>query len=307
MRAASRHDVTHGLTCLKIEKGTDMHTFDPEIAKQVGLNAAVIYQNIVWWTQKNAANDKHCRDGLVWTYNSRRAFSRLFPYLTDSQIKTALEKLVHSGLLVKGDYNQANYDRTNWYSPAISGQWVQSAIGEKSPMDEAKIANGLVKNRQPIPDSKPVDKPVVDSLFGSDEPHESSQQISQHQKSGNPREEQDQAFEQFWSVYPRRVAKGDARKAWKAALKKATAEQITFGARGYAEHCRATSTAETYIAHPATWLNGERWSDHKPIAATTPTSRIEDLLQQARIEDALNNPVAAARFRQEARKLGWGG
>jgi hypothetical protein len=33
-----------------------MHSFDPEIAKKVGVNAAVIYQNIVWWTQKNAAN-----------------------------------------------------------------------------------------------------------------------------------------------------------------------------------------------------------------------------------------------------------
>ena len=35
-----------------------MHSFDPEIAKKVGVNAAVIYQNIIFWTEKNAANKK---------------------------------------------------------------------------------------------------------------------------------------------------------------------------------------------------------------------------------------------------------
>jgi hypothetical protein len=62
------------------KKETSMHSFDPEIAKKVGVNAAVIYQNIVWWTQKNAANNKHHHDGRHWTYNSIKAFDVLFPY-----------------------------------------------------------------------------------------------------------------------------------------------------------------------------------------------------------------------------------
>jgi hypothetical protein len=281
-----------------------MHTFDPEIAKQVGLNAAVIYQNIVWWTQKNAANDKHCRDGLVWTYNSRRAFSRLFPYLTDSQIKTALEKLVDSGLLVKGDYNQANYDRTNWYSPAISGQWVQSAIGEKSPMDEAKIANGLVKNRQPIPDSKPVDKPVVDTLFGSEEPHS----IPHSSKKNKPSSKEiiDQGFDQFWSAYPQKGAKPRTKQLYAQVIKSKEVTHDELMGR-LAAYLASDTVKRGFLQGSTRFFDSETWRNFAPIAATTPTSRIEDLLKQAQIEDALNNPVAAERFRQEARKLGWQG
>ena len=136
-----------------------MHSFDPKIAAIVGVNAAVIYQNFLFWSEKNKANKKHIRDGYVWTYNSRRALLELFPYFTESQIKTAIAKLIASGLLVKGDYNLANYDKTNWYAVSISAHWLLSPIGQKSPMDQTKIANGLDKNRQPIPDNKPDIKP----------------------------------------------------------------------------------------------------------------------------------------------------
>lgn len=136
-----------------------LHSFDPNIAAKVGVNAAVIYQNLVFWAEKNKANQRHIKDGYVWTYNSRRAFSELFPYLSESQVKTAIKKLVDMGLVVKGEYNNAMYDRTNWYSPAITADWVSSAIGQKPPMDWTDISNGLDENDQPIPDSKPYTKP----------------------------------------------------------------------------------------------------------------------------------------------------
>ena len=63
------------------------HSFDPEVAQVVGVNAAVIYQNIVWWAEKNAANERHIHDGRVWTYNSVGAFETLFPYLSAKQIR----------------------------------------------------------------------------------------------------------------------------------------------------------------------------------------------------------------------------
>ena len=44
-----------------------MHSFSPDVAERVGLNSAVLYQNILFWTKKNAANGKHIRDGYVWT------------------------------------------------------------------------------------------------------------------------------------------------------------------------------------------------------------------------------------------------
>jgi len=122
-----------------------MHSFDPEIAKLVGVNAAVIYQNILWWAQKNAANEKHFHDGRYWTYNSITAFESLFPYLTSKQIRSALVALEEAQLIVCGNYNQSTYDRTKWYSP--NGQ-----------IDLPCRANGIAPEGRPIPVSKPVGK-----------------------------------------------------------------------------------------------------------------------------------------------------
>ena len=127
------------------------HSFDPMIAKQVGVNAAVIYQNILWWAEKNAANGKHEHDGLWWTYNSITAFEELFPYMTAKQIRTALTKLEDDGLVAVGCYNKSQYDRTKWYSPICPTGQMDLPIG----------ANGFDQKGRPIPVINTDDKPYV--------------------------------------------------------------------------------------------------------------------------------------------------
>lgn len=122
-----------------------MHSFDPDIAEQVGINAAVIYQNIVWWCDKNAGNGKHFHEGRYWTYNSVKAFAVLFPYLTRDQIRRALEKLVSEGLILVGSFNETGYDRTHWYAPSCQ-------------IDLADLPSPFGKIAKPIPDSKTVGK-----------------------------------------------------------------------------------------------------------------------------------------------------
>jgi hypothetical protein len=67
-------------------------------------------------------------------------------------------------------------------------------------------------------------------------------------------------FDEFWSLYPRKIAKTTARKAWA----KLTPEQQLMAAKAIDTHCQYWSAKETeleYIPHPATWLNQERWED----------------------------------------------
>ena len=69
-------------------------------------------------------------------------------------------------------------------------------------------------------------------------------------------------FEVFWGIYPRRVAKGQALKAYKAAIKRgATDGQIRAGAERYNSACHQARTEKQFIRHPATWLNGDCWLD----------------------------------------------
>ena len=108
------------------------HSFDVEIAEKVGVHAAVLYNNLRHWIAKNAANEQHFHDGMYWTYNSKRAFAELFPYMSERQVKTALEKLREEGYIVTGNYNGNPYDKTLWY--AIPSQ----SIGQKSPTERTK-------------------------------------------------------------------------------------------------------------------------------------------------------------------------
>ncbi|HEX5772440.1 MAG TPA: hypothetical protein VFY11_15875 [Nocardioidaceae bacterium] len=69
----------------------------------------------------------------------------------------------------------------------------------------------------------------------------------------------DKDFIRFWEAYPRRVGKGQARKAWATATKKADPERI-IEAAGRFTAARGNQDPK-FTPHPSTWLNGERWGD----------------------------------------------
>jgi len=66
-------------------------------------------------------------------------------------------------------------------------------------------------------------------------------------------------FENFWAAYPRKVGKGQAKRAWNLAIKKAKSEEIISACKSY----HWPSEIE-FIPHASTWLNGERWADERP-------------------------------------------
>jgi len=69
-------------------------------------------------------------------------------------------------------------------------------------------------------------------------------------------------FDEFWKIYPRKVAKGGALKAWANAVKIAKPEQIIAGAKKYAKD---PARDPKFTAHPATWLNAQRWLDEPQV------------------------------------------
>jgi len=66
------------------------------------------------------------------------------------------------------------------------------------------------------------------------------------------------SFVEFWSVYPRREAKGEATKAWAKAITKADPPTILAAAERYRDD---PNRDPAYTAHPTTWLNQGRWED----------------------------------------------
>lgn len=71
-------------------------------------------------------------------------------------------------------------------------------------------------------------------------------------------------FEEFWRLYPRKVGKGAAKRAWPKAVAAAggDVEAILGGVKvGLAIERFDLREGGRFCPHPATWLNGERWLD----------------------------------------------
>jgi predicted transcriptional regulator len=60
------------------------------------------------------------------------------------------------------------------------------------------------------------------------------------------------AFDEFWKLYPKKIAKADALKAWNKAIKVKTAEKLLELTKAYAE---GKLPEDKYIPYPASWLN----------------------------------------------------
>lgn len=87
------------------------------------------------------------------------------------------------------------------------------------------------------------------------------------------RGEIDLAFDGFWEVYPRKVARGGARKAWTAAVKKRPGPAIASAAASFAH--RMQNSDPKFIPHPGTWLNQERWADEATEPETDDQGRVK--------------------------------
>jgi predicted transcriptional regulator len=59
-------------------------------------------------------------------------------------------------------------------------------------------------------------------------------------------------FDEFWKLYPKKIAKADALKAWNKAIKTKTAERLLELTKAYAE---GKLPDDKYIPYPASWLN----------------------------------------------------
>ena len=127
--------------------------FREEEAIEYGVNEAIMISNFRYWITKNKANGKHEHEGRTWKYNSRKAFSEIFKFWSDEQIKRILNSLVSKNIIQKGNFNKAGFDRTKWYSFVDEEKFL--SICQNQPMDWVKSTNGLGEINQPIPNSIP--------------------------------------------------------------------------------------------------------------------------------------------------------
>lgn len=133
-----------------------VYNFDIDVAKEYGVNEAIMIANLQFWIMKNKANQVNYMDGHYWTYNSISAFCELFPFWSVQNIKTILNHLKEKGIIVVGNYNKSKYDKTNWYAFKDEEYWLKGGKKEKNieSIDWLESNNQEVDSNHPIPDNK---------------------------------------------------------------------------------------------------------------------------------------------------------
>ena len=91
-------------------------------------------------------------------------------------------------------------------------------------------------------------------------------------------------FEEWYTIYPRHVGKADALKAWKAATKKISRDDLNEATLRWAQAYEASGKDPNYIPHPATWLRRGGWDDELPTPELPPARRkatdLDDFMTQ---------------------------
>lgn len=87
-------------------------------------------------------------------------------------------------------------------------------------------------------------------------------------------------FDEFWSAYPRKVAKADAAKAWeKVSPDQGTLKSILAGLEAAKSSRDWMKDSGQFIPHAATWINGRRWEDDASAqGAAAPADAFEGLI-----------------------------
>lgn len=87
-------------------------------AKKYGIKEAVVLNHILYWIKKNIVNKnrRNFKDGKYWTQLSVKSLSDTFPFWTERQIRTIINKLLTKKAIEKRPCNNIQYYRANYYT-----------------------------------------------------------------------------------------------------------------------------------------------------------------------------------------------
>ena len=157
-------------------------------------------------------------------------------------LRTARKELEHFGFIelvrIRHDDNSLGGYRYEIADPRGYFSTVELSTVDYSTVEDSTMEN-RPDNRKPIPKKTNLKKTT----------------------NKNTRDT-DQAFDSFWSVYPKKEDKPSGRRAFEKALKRTTLDVIVAGAERYRDD---PNREDAFTKNPATWLNNDAW-DNPPLA-----------------------------------------
>ena len=139
-----------------------------------------------------------------------------------------------------------------------------------------------IDSSTPTPTPTPTPRDLTSSVSCASTHVEREAAPPTTEQLAEPRERKqlDADWSAWWAAYPRKRGKGQALRAYRTARKKATAEELLTAISQQSKSL--TARGAEYCPYPATWLNGERWTDQPDPTSRAPAkvSAREEMFQR---------------------------
>lgn len=86
-------------------------------AKVLGLNEAIVVQQVHYWLEINRKAKINQYNGRTWTYNTYEKWQiENFDFWSTRTVMRIFVSLFDKGIFIRGNYNKKKYDKTTWVS-----------------------------------------------------------------------------------------------------------------------------------------------------------------------------------------------
>lgn len=214
------------------------------------------------WVRAGSWSSAHFTDGFIPEHMALA----MAPPMANDNLPSVAMRLVEAGFWheVDGGYQFHDWDD---FQPDGKAEKEKRESTRKA-RSEAGKKGAEARWGKKNDDSKPDDLPMAKNGKANSKPMAPSRPVPSY--ISNDTDAAEAAFADWYKDYPKKVGKGQARKAFKAALKKTDLQTLKAGLERYLKSVEGKD--KEFIANPATWLNGERWDDDH----TTTTSSGDD-------------------------------
>lgn len=204
-------------------------------------------------------------DRACWPSHARLAE---LAHVSTSTVKRSIRTLEEADWLVVKERFADGAQSSNWYHLRTSSP----STSDDDPQVTSDLPPGHPRPTPQVADDLPPRSPVTYEREPLNESHRTNTRTTVDHSDADD-VDVEACFDEWYAEYPRKAGKGAARKAYAKALDRTTRDTLLVAVRAFARLCKAQGTEKRYIAHPATWLNQERWDDD--LAVDEPTDPFE--------------------------------
>lgn len=229
----------------------DVLLFSPKLAERIGLNEAIVLQQIHYWITRETGGINH--DGRKWIYNTLTQWRAQLPFMSESTIKRSMNTLKDLGFIDVQQLSTDGRDRTNYYTINQDKVSAEEAIllGSNRPMHQVNLTSSTGSNWSPPNRTETTTK------------------TTPKKPRASLADDGGEHFKTFWSAYPKKAGKDAAKKAFaKRKFDEQAFEKVMAALNEQKASEQWQKDGGQFIPHPATWLNQGRFEDEISSAAT---------------------------------------